>query len=279
MEFMTHEKKYETLKTLIAITVSFIIAFLVQLVVHEFGHYISGVLVGAKGGQVILHPFYNSKVVFSSTPGMTAEIIIGISGIVLDLVLATTIGVLLWKKRNVKWLPLLMWGAIAYIGEGIGMLSSLAVYPQFIEDITQLFRIGVPSYLIVVVSIVFVIIGLVWMILVIQMSGVAEKESFLKRLFAYLCSLPLYFALSMLFIKLFNPQDIDILSVRMMQMQISIILALLMTFFHKPIISILKKLALSKNVGTFKWTDVIFLTITSIIIVSSMLGYSKFFNS
>lgn len=278
MKSSTNKREFKTAKTLILISVSFIIAFLVQLVVHELGHYISGIIVGATGGQVILHPFYNSRVIFGYTPGMTAEIIVGVSGILLDLVLATTIGILLWKKRNVKWLPLLMWGSIGFIGEGIGMLSSLAVYPQYIEDITQLLRIGVPANIIVIVSIIFVIIGLVWMILVIQMSGVAENENFVKRFFAYLCSLPLYFVLSILYIKVFNPQDSDILSVRMMQMEISIALAFVMTIFHKPIIRLMKKIRLIKVSGASNWSDVIFLSVFSAVFVTALLGYSKYIN-
>ena len=216
--------------------------------------------------------------VFGYTPEMSGEIIIGISGILLDLLLATIIGILFWKKRNVKYLPLLMWGSIAYIGEGIGMLSSVAVYPGYIEDITQLFRIGVPASMIIAVSILFVIVGLVWMILVIQMSGVEENESFIKRFLAYFCSLPLYFILCTIYIKLFNPQDMDILQVRMMQMLISIVLAFIMTVFHKRMIHILKGIRLIKVTGTTNWSDVIFLSLSAIICVVSMLGYSNLIN-
>jgi hypothetical protein len=145
-------------RTLLFLASSFILAFCLQVTVHELGHYLTGLLVGAQGGKVFLHPFYNSQVVFRSIPGVTGLVLVGVMGPGLDVFLATLLSLLAWSKKSPLLLPLLMWGSIAYIGEGIGMLSSLAVYPEYYEDITQLFRLGVSPTPIIVVSILFVLI-------------------------------------------------------------------------------------------------------------------------
>lgn len=263
MELVRVKLYFKNTRTMLVIATSFMIAFLIQLVVHELGHYFAGLLVGATGGQVYLHPFNNSQVVFSQTPGMAAEIVVGVSAIVVDMLLAVGLGLLYWPQVSVRFLPVLMWGSIAFIGEGIGMLSSLAVYPEYIEDITQLLRIGVPASLIQGVSVVFVLIGLVWMMLVVQMAGVTKNDGIIKRLLAYLCALPLYFAISVIYIKLFNSAALDMMNVRMMQLGISIVLALVMTILHKPVLLGLERLRIVKKTGASSWGDVVFLCVAA----------------
>lgn len=77
-----------TVQALLTIVFSFMIAFFLQLLVHELGHYIMGLLLGASDGNVVLHPFSNSKVIFTAYPNLSTEVIVGISGIIFDLVIA-----------------------------------------------------------------------------------------------------------------------------------------------------------------------------------------------
>lgn len=275
-----------TLKAFIAIAFSFMMAFFMQLVVHELGHYIMGLLMGATGGHVILHPFANSKVIFTDYPGLTAEIMIGISGIVFDLVVAVTLGIIFWQKKSILWLPIMMWGSIACIGEGIGMLSSLPMYPQSIEDITQLMRIGVPGSLIAVVSFLLVLTGLIWMILILPMAGVTSETGLIKRFVAYMCSLPLYFAVAVLFLKSFQSSELDMISIRLLQMTISIGLAVVMTFTHRVVFRILERKIkqgyipefIFKVPGNAKWSDVLILAVVTGAMVSGLLFYGANFS-
>lgn len=118
-------------------------AFCIQVTVHELSHYFVSLAVGAKEGYVILHPFFNSQVIFNSIPNSNAQVLIGIAGPLIDIILATLIAIIAWKNNSIHTLPLLLWASIAFIGEGIGMITSVAAYPYWIEDITQLMRIGV----------------------------------------------------------------------------------------------------------------------------------------
>ncbi|MCG2786466.1 MAG: hypothetical protein L6461_15345 [Anaerolineae bacterium] len=274
-----HKGKGDLLaRSLVFLASSFILAFCLQVTVHELGHFLTGLLVGAQGGQVFLHPFYNSQVVFKSTPGVIGLVLVGVMGIGLYLLLATLLGSLAWRRKNPLFLPILMWGAIAYIGEGIGLLSSLAVYPEYYEDITQLFRLGIPSTPIIVVSVLFVLIGLIWMALVMPTAGLAESDPFWKRLAAYLCCLPLYFGLAIVYIQIFNPTDVSTLDVRTKQLLISLVFALLLAILHRPIHGLMKRILQPRAVIQPQWSQVGFSLVSSAAFFVALFGYSTFFN-
>lgn len=265
-------------RSLLFLASSFILAFCLQVTVHELGHFLTGLLVGAQGGKVFLHPFYNSQVAFKSIPGVTGLVLVGVMGPGLDVFLATLLSLLAWSKKSPLLLPLLMWGSIAYIGEGIGMLSSLAVYPEYYEDITQLFRLGVSPTPIIVVSILFVLIGLFWMALVTPTAGLAESAPFWKRLAAYLCCLPLYFGLAIIYIQIFNPTDVGTLEVRTQQLLISLVFALLLTLLHRPIHGLMKRLIRPRVVIQPSWSIVGLSLFTSAASFAALLAYSSAFN-
>lgn len=265
-------------RSLIFLASSFILAFCLQVTIHELGHYLTGLLIGAQGGKVFLHPFYNSQVVFASTPGVSGLVWVGVMGIGLDLLLATPLGLLAWSKKSPLFLPILMWGSIAYIGEGIGMLSSLAVYPEYYEDITQLFRLGVSPTPIMVVSILFVLIGLIWMALVMPTAGLAESAPFWKRLAAYLCCLPLYFGLAIIYIQIFNPTDTDTLDVRTQQLLISLVFALILAFLHRPIHKLMQYILQPRTVIQPSWPVVGISLLVCAALFAALVGYSTIFN-
>jgi len=265
--------------SLVSIAMSFLIAFWIQLIVHECSHYVVGLLTGASDGNLYLHPFYNSKVVFINSGSTISVILTGIAGPIIDLVFATLIGILLWHKNTIKWLPILMWGSIAYIGEGIGMLSSIAVYPDYIEDMTQLVRVGVPINILTIISIVLLCIGLIWMVLLMPMAGIPLKGQYFKRFIAYLCCLPLYFGLAFCFIKVFKPMDYEASSMRFMQLEISAILAFLLTLLHQPINRLMKLRIKPKVINHPTSKDALMTGIWALILLVSLLSYYGLFNT
>lgn len=265
----------EFVRGLMVVGVSFIVAFCIQVIVHELGHYIAGIFVGATGGRVILSAFGNSKVIFSHTPGGSAQVIIGVMGIVLDMVLACSIGIMLWNKKHPVLLPLMLWGSIAFIGEGIGMISSLGVYPEYIEDITNLLPLGVPSELILMMSILMVIVGLIWMVLIMPQAGIGLEVGFIKRFMVYFCCLPLYFLIAMAYIQLFTPMSSDMLEVRGYQLMISLLFAIVLSVFHKPISRILGNFIKPKELTIPQKSDLAILVGVAVFLLGSLEIYAR----
>ncbi|MGB3703323.1 MAG: hypothetical protein WA997_18835 [Anaerolineales bacterium] len=270
--------KRDTMKSMLFLASSFILAYCLQITVHELGHYFAGLLVGAEGGKIFLHPFLNSKVVFQSVPSVPSQVFIGMMGVVTDILLATTFAFLAWRKTNVFTLPLVMWGSIAFIGEGIGMLGNIAALPYSFDDVGQLMLLDISPKPLIPLSIVFVIIGLIMMILIMPISGISPKDSFLKKLIAFFCCLPLYFTLAILYLRVFDPQNMDILDVRMKQFIIGLVFAILLAICYKPMNKLLGRIIKTKDVFQPKWSDIMSAFVGCTLVFTSLIMCSYLFN-
>lgn len=153
----------QLIKSVLILVSSFIIAFNLQLLVHEFGHLLAGMLLGESIRKIIIHPFGNSQIIFKKITIHNHQVIIGVMGIVMDFLIS---GILMYSFRRIKkpitlFIP--MWFSIAFIGEGIGMLGNISAYyqsPRYIEDIAQLFTIGFPVLPVYIISFLFIVIGI-----------------------------------------------------------------------------------------------------------------------
>ena len=254
------------------IAASFSIAFCIQVVIHEMGHCLAGYAVGATGAQVRLHPFLNANVMFTHVPEGMAQPIIGMMGITADLMLASIAGLLVWKRQAVVWLPVLLWGAIAFIGEGVGMLESLGTYPEYRDDITQWIPLGLPPAWIAATSVLLVLLGLVWLALILPTAGLSAQAPFLQLLPAYFFSLPFYFLMAIAYLLLVHPDKHGTLSVRLSQMAISLVFTLLLALFHKPIPRLSKRFVRPRRQNRPDLRDAIPLGVAAIVVLILLIG-------
>lgn len=265
----------DLLKSMLFLTSSFILAYCLQITVHELGHYFAGWFTGAEGWRIILHPFLNSQVIFARVPSVSSQVFIGIMGVIMDLALAIPFALFAWRKKNAFHLPLLMWGAIAFIGEGIGMLGNIAALPYSYDDVGQLMLIDISPTPLIPLSIIFIVSGLIMMILIMPLSGVSLEDSFLKKLIAFFCCLPLYFTLAILYIKVFDPQNLDTLDIRLMQFQIGLVFTILLAAVYKPMDKFLRRMMKTKAVSQPKWSEVLYTLVgCALVFASLMISYS-----
>jgi hypothetical protein len=249
------------IRTPLFLAASFFLAFFLQVTVHELGHYGAGIIVGAEGGTVRLHPFYNSRVTFSADPGLAGQVLVGLAGPALDLIVALTLSALVWKKRNVLAFPFLAWGSLALFGEGLGIVGSLSMLlerdgPRYYEDVTNLVRIGMPAAPLWIAAILLVAAGVLLMALIVPLAGVSTETGFMKRLLAYSAFLPLFFLVAVLYIRAFSPVD-DNLAVRTGQLAIAALTALLLAAFHAPLQRIAKPVLAARPVLAPEWPQIL----------------------
>ena len=225
----------EYLSSLLYLACAFIFAYCLQITIHELGHAAAGWISGARGAEIVLHPFLNSMVTFKHVPSVSSQVFIGVMGSVVDLVLASGFAwFALWKTNRFS-LPLILWGAIAFIGEGIGMLGNIAALPYSYDDIGQLMHLGISPKPLIPFCILMIVFGLVLMILATPLSGVSPKAPFLKKLAAYFCFLPFYFSMAVAYLLLFDPQNVNDLEIRLRQLVIGIVFSFLLTVLYAPL--------------------------------------------
>jgi hypothetical protein len=257
-----HERTHNPwIRTPLFLAASFFLAFFIQATVHELGHYGAGLLAGAEGGTVRLHPFYNSRVTFAVDPDPAGQVVVGLAGPMTDLIFALTLSALVWKKRSAMVFPILAWGSLALFGEGFGIVGSLSMLldtdgPRYYEDVTNLVRIGVPAFPLWIAAILLVASGVVMIALIVPLAGVSPETGFMKRLLAYASFLPFYFLAAVLYIRAFSLID-DNLGVRTGQLAIAAVTALLLAVFHAPIQRLAKPVLSARAVLVPEWSRIL----------------------
>jgi hypothetical protein len=115
-----------SIKSVLLLAGAFTFSFLLGEAVHEFGHYLAHVTYGNQNVQVYLDPFGGSKILGVTgfqTPMVGA--ITAAAGPLFNLLLASVFFFLLWRKRTTWLLPLLLWGPVAMVQEGINFSMGL----------------------------------------------------------------------------------------------------------------------------------------------------------
>ncbi len=260
---MTTHAQAGLARTILLMFSAFSLAFCLQLVVHEGGHFITGSLAGQPDGRVILHPFQTSKVVFSGYPGTATLVVVGLAGPVLDLLVAIGLALAFRRSRSLWAFPALTWAAIALFGEGLGMVGSLSWYTSsgslhMMEDTTQLLRLGIPIGVLWAAAIILTVAGLILMALIAPAAGVRQGggwRGWLARLAAYAAYLPAWFVLAIVWIRAASP-SLDNLEVRNQQVLMAGAAAILLASLDALIRSTVGRFVPPKPLAAPGWKDV-----------------------
>ena len=198
------------MKSILLILSSIGFSFNVGNAVHEFGHAIADWIGGIPFSNihVIIHPFFsphmnieegipNSMMGWPDAAGPMANVIFGL-----------IIFSILWGKRNPFVLPLLLWGPLACVQEGIGQIMTVS---DFGSDAARMIAAGFPESLLIVISVLLILIGISLFGLVFPVAGISMDTSFLKRLVIIASGMVPYGLLTLLISLLAssNPQDVS----------------------------------------------------------------------
>ena len=104
---------------------AFTFAFLMAEMIHEFGHYLAHVAFGNHDVGVLLDPFGGSRITGLTSSTDQALIATTAAGPLFNLLLGITTTILLWRNRKPILLPLLLWGPIALVQEGVNLSLGL----------------------------------------------------------------------------------------------------------------------------------------------------------
>jgi len=129
------------------------------------------------------------------------------------------------------------------------MLGNIAALPHSFDDVGQLMLLDISPKPLIPLSIAFVVVGLILMVMTMPISGVSPRDSALKKLLAFFCGLPMYFAVAVLYLRVLHPQEVDIRDVRMKQFLIGVVLAALLAAGYKPMDRLLRRVIRTKEVS------------------------------
>jgi heme/copper-type cytochrome/quinol oxidase subunit 3 len=185
------ERQIKSIQSILLLSGAFTFAFLLGELVHEYGHYFTHLAYGNQGISVHLDPFGGSRIVDVSPLQDKAMGVTSAAGPLANLALGVTFMFLLWRVRRPLLLPLLLWGPIAMVQEGVNFSLGL-LSPG--SDAQWVAASGVPQPVILLAGILLLSSGVVMIAAIAPLDGIEGENPERRKLFIVLtgmCSLML----------------------------------------------------------------------------------------
>ncbi len=238
------------LKSMLLVFGAYTFSYCLGLIFHETGHALAYTIVGVTDIEIHVHPFALSYCSHGYRPQEVLPFT-GSMGPLFNVFCATIVSLSLWRIRNPKLLPLLMWAGTAYIAEGVAMFIDIAGLPILTDWGKVIIIGGVSPIIIGIMGIIFITIGSIFMLLLMPLENVSHRDSFGKK-YLITTSISFYFLLSVIYTSIFA---LFVLDNRLIAFFSSIVFSLLLTTIYKPIFPFLDRLSHTK---TFQigWSEV-----------------------
>ena len=130
-------------------------------------------------------------------------------------------------------LPVLMSATVVCIGNLLSVLDSMPSYPGFIFDYGWALQVGVPPWILWVISIASLVFGIIFMNSLTPLAGIASTEPSWKVLALNLATWPLYYVLRLIYQYLAGRSITGPLSVLVFGVIIATLTALTYKSFYK----------------------------------------------
>jgi hypothetical protein len=223
------DRSSQTIKSIQLLAGSFTFAFLLGEMVHEYGHYLRHRAYGNLDAQVHLDPFGGSRIVGVIALPVEVMGVTSAAGPLFDLILGITCTLLLWWIRNPKLLPLLLWGPVAMVQEGVTFSLGLLTPGG---DAQWIVAAGIPQPIVLATGLLLLTTGIATITLLFPLAGIKRDDPFGRKVLivmAGICSLML---LRSAHSWLVSPESS---LENLIPLLFSLLLALILVSLHKPI--------------------------------------------
>jgi hypothetical protein len=219
------------IKSILLLAGAFTFAFLLGEMVHEFGHYLSHLAYGNQNIRVHLDPFGGSRIVgVTSLPGEVMGIT-SAAGPLFNLSLGITCTLLVWRKRAAVLLPLLLWGPVSMVQEGVTFSLGLLTPGG---DAQWIAALGVPQIIILVFGILLLVAGIGTITTLLPLVGVEKDDPQRRKLLIVLAGMCSLMLIRFLYSSLTSP---GATMENFIPLVFSILLAAIVVWIHKPLIN------------------------------------------
>lgn len=188
---MENSKSSNFIEPVVLLAGGFVFAFLWGEMVHEYGHYLSHLYFGNKGVSVYLNPFGSSRIMGVTTLPLNQSGLTAAAGPLTNLIFGVLVMSLLWRKKRPELFPLLLWGPVAMIQEGVTFSLGFLTPGGDAEWISSL---GIPEAVILIIGIISIFSGLIFISWLLSRIGITKNRSRLENfaiIIVGMCSLML----------------------------------------------------------------------------------------
>ncbi len=156
---------------------AFVFAFCLGEAVHELGHYIAHRACGVDVG-IRLDPFGGSRILHGASAPREIWGITSLAGPLFNLVVGLTFSLALWRRRCAALLPLLLWGPIALVQEGVTFSLGLLTPGGDAELIVNW---GVPTFIVLGLGVLFLASGVVAICWMLPLVNLLPTDSLARK--------------------------------------------------------------------------------------------------
>lgn len=229
---------------------SFVFAFCLGEAVHELGHYLAHRAFGVDVG-IRLDPFGGSRILHGSSAPREIWGLTSVAGPLLNLLAGTTLSLSLWWVRRPALLPLLLWGPIALVQEGVtfslGMLTPGG-------DAQLLVDWGVPAAVLVSLGVLSLALGISLICGLLPLVDLSPADSLSRKFIVVTGGMVSFMFLRLLVSSFFSP---DLALENTVPLVFALLLASIVVMLYGPLYPILNRIARTEPVSV-TWPMAIF---------------------
>jgi hypothetical protein len=215
---------------------AFVFVFCLGEAVHELGHFLAHRAYGTEVG-FRLDPFGDSRILNGSSAPQETLGLTSLAGPMFNLLVGLAVSLSLWRLRRPALLPLLLWGPISLVQEGVtfslGMLTPGG-------DADLMVRWGIPAALLIGLGILFFALGIAMICWLLPLVNLSPTDSFGRKFGVVMGSMVSFMFLRLLFSSL---RSSNLIVENTVPLVFALLLATLVAALYAPLYPLLSRIS------------------------------------
>jgi hypothetical protein len=213
---------------------SFAFVFCLGEAVHELGHFLAHRAYGVEVG-IKLDPFGGSRILHGSSAPAEIWGITSIAGPLFNLLVGLIVSLSLWRLRRPVLLPLLLWGPVALIQEGVTFSLGLLTPGG---DAQLIVEWGVPAAVLLSFGLLLLVSGVALLCGLLPLVGLSPADSFGRKFGVVAGGMVSFMVLRLLVSSASSPAAAQENAAPLL---FSLLLAIIVVVLYRPLASVVKR--------------------------------------
>jgi hypothetical protein len=214
---------------------AFAFVFCLGEAVHELGHFLAHRAYGVEVG-IKLDPFGDSRILHGSSAPEEIWGITSLAGPLFNLLVGLIVSLSLWRLRRPALLPLVLWGPVALIQEGVTFSLGLLTPGG---DAQLIVEWGVPTAVLLSFGILFLASGVALLCRLLPLVGLAPNDSFGRKFGVVAGGMISFMVLRLLVSSASSPAAVQENTAPLL---FSLLLATIVVALYRPLASVFKRI-------------------------------------
>jgi hypothetical protein len=246
---------------------SFAFVFCLGEAVHEVGHFLAHRAYGVEVG-IRLDPFGGSRILHGSSAPQEIWGITSLAGPLFNLLVGLIVSLSLWRWRRPALLPLVLWGPIALVQEGVTFSLGMLIPTG---DAQLIVDWGVPAAVLVSLGVLSLALGISLICRLLPLVGLSPADTLSKKFIVVTGGMFSFMFLRLLVSSFLSP---DLALENTVPLVFALLLASIVVVLYGPLYPILNRISRTEPVSA-TWPVAIFsMTLGAGIVMLQLVSFN-----